>query len=176
MKPGTSQPPSMEGRVCMVTGANSGIGKATALELAKMGAAVVMVARNSQKGQEALAEIRKETGNNSLDLLIANLSSLESVTQLATQFKAKYPKLHVLVNNAGLFNQKRSVTADGYESTFEINYLAPYLLTNLLLDRLEASAPSRIVNVSSVGHYGGHIDFEDINLEKQYSGWKAYRQ
>jgi NAD(P)-dependent dehydrogenase (short-subunit alcohol dehydrogenase family) len=166
----------MKGRICLVTGANSGIGKATALELAKMGATVVMVARNSQKGQDALAEIRKETGNDSLDLLIADLSSLESVKLLATQFIAKYPKLHVLVNNAGLFNQRRRVTTDGYESTFGINYLAPYLLTNLLLDRLEASAPSRIVNVSSVGHYGGHIDFENINLDKHYSGWTAYRQ
>ena len=167
---------NMEGRVCLVTGANSGIGKATALELARLGSTVVMVARNKQKGEAAQSEIKKESGNRSVDLLLADLSSLDSVRKLASQFQTNYQKLHVLINNAGLFNQRRNLTSDGYESTFGINYLAPFLLTNLLLDELKASAPSRIVNVSSVGHYNGHIDFEDLNMDASYSGWKAYQQ
>src|SRR5213594_2335357 len=166
----------MKGRVCMITGANSGIGKATALELAGMGATLVIVARDKQKGENAMSEIRSDTGNNSIELLLADLSSLQSVRELAQQFQAKYSKLHVLINNAGLFNQRRHVTPDGYEATFAINYLAPFLLTNLLLDQLKSSAPSRIVNVSSVGHYNGHINFDDLNLEKEYGGWKAYGQ
>src|SRR5207244_3152426 len=144
--------------------------------IAKMGAKVVMVTRNKEKGEAAKSEIIKESQNNSVDLLVADLSSLESVRKLATDFQKKYSKLHVLVNNAGLFNQRRKVTTDGYENTFATNYLAPFLLTNLQLPTLEASAPSRIINVSSVGHYNGHVNFDDLNLEKEYGGWKAYGQ
>ena len=167
---------SMKNKVVLVTGANSGIGRAASLALAKMGATIVMVARNKERGEAARAEIIKESQNNSVDLLLADLSSLESVRQLATEFQKKYSKLSVLINNAGLFNQRRHVTTDGYEDTFATNYLAPFLLTNLQLDLLKASAPSRIINVSSVGHYNGHINFDDLNLEKEYGGWKAYGQ
>jgi len=167
---------TMKDKVVMVTGANSGIGKAASLALAKMGATMVMVARNKERGEAARSEIIRKSQNSSVDLLLADLSSLESVRQLATDFKKKYPKLDVLINNAGLFNQRRRVTADGYESTFATNYLASFLLTNLQLDLLKASAPSRIINVSSVGHYNGHINFDDLNLEKEYGGWKAYGQ
>src|SRR3989454_9883482 len=166
----------MKGRVCMITGANSGIGKATALELAGMGATLVIVARVKQREDNSMSVIRSDTGNNSIELLLADLSSLQSVRELAQQFQAKYPKLHVLINNAGLFNQRRHITPDGYEATFAINYLAPFLLTNLLLAELRSSTPSRIVNVSSVAHYNGHIDFDDLNMEKTYGGWKAYQQ
>jgi len=166
----------MKDKVVLVTGANSGIGKAASLALAKIGATVVMVARNKERGEAARSEIVRESRNGSVDLLIADLSSLESVRQLATEFQRKYSKLHVLINNAGLFNQRRHVTMDGYENTFATNYLAPFLLTNLQLDLLKASAPSRIFNVSSVGHYNGHINFDDLNLEKEYGGWKAYGQ
>jgi NAD(P)-dependent dehydrogenase (short-subunit alcohol dehydrogenase family) len=171
-----TQQSNMKGRVCMITGSNSGIGKATAFELAGKGATLVMVARDQQKGELAMSEIRKQTGNDSIDLLLADLSSLQSVRDLAQRFQAKYPKLHVLINNAGLYNQRRHLTPDGYEATFAINYLAPFLLTNLLLEELKSSAPSRIVNVSSVGHYNGHIDFDDLNMDKNYGGWKAYQQ
>jgi len=167
---------AMKDKIVMITGANSGIGKAASLALANMGATVVMVARNKEKGEAAKAEIIRESGNSSVDLLLADLSSLESVRQLATEFQKKYPKLHVLINNAGLFNQGRHVTTDGYENTFATNYLAAFLLTNLQLEQLKASAPSRIINVSSVGHYKGHINFDDLNLEKEYGGWKAYGQ
>jgi len=167
---------TMKDKVVMVTGANSGIGKSASLALAEKGATVVMVARNKERGDAARSEIVRKSGNNSIDLLLADLSSLESVRQLVAEFRKKYSKLHVLINNAGLFNQRRRVTADGYENTFATNYLAPFLLTNLQLDLLKASAPSRIINVSSVGHYNGHINFDDLNLEKEYGGWKAYGQ
>ena len=167
---------TMKDKVVMVTGANSGIGKSASLALAEKGATVVMVARNKERGDAARSEIVRKSGNNSIDLLLADLSSLESVRQLVAEFRKKYSKLHILINNAGLFNQRRRVTADGYENTFATNYLAPFLLTNLQLDLLKASAPSRIINVSSVGHYNGHINFDDINLEKEYGGWKAYGQ
>jgi len=167
---------TMKDKVVMVTGANSGIGKAASLALAKMGATVIMVARNKERGEAARSDIIGKSRNNSVDLLLADLSSLESVRQLAVDFRRKYSKLHVLINNAGLFNQRRRVTVDGYENTFATNYLAPFLLTNLQLDLLKASAPTRIINVSSVGHYNGHINFEDLNLENDYGGWKAYGQ
>src|SRR2546428_8747507 len=167
---------TMKDKVVLITGANSGIGRAASLALAKMGATVVMVARNKERGEAARSEIIRESQNNSIDLLLADLSSLESVRQLALEFQKKYSRLHVLINNAGLFNQRRHVTMDGCENTFATNYLAPFLLTNLQLDLLKASAPSRIINVSSVGHYNGHINFDDLNLEKDYGGWKAYGQ
>src|SRR5438445_4808575 len=167
---------TMKDRGVMVTGANSGIGNATSVALDKMGATIVMVARNAEKGETTRTEIMKESQNNSVDLFLADLSSLDSVRQLAAEFQKRYSKLHVLINNAGLFNQRRHVTTDGYENTFATNYLSPFLLTNLQLDLLKASAPSRIINVSSVGHYNGHINFDDLNLEKEYGGWKAYQQ
>lgn len=166
----------MDGRVCLITGANSGIGKAAAAELVKMGATLVMVCRNREKGDAALAEIRKQRDKSSVELMIADLSSLKAVRQLADEFRRKRSRLNVLINNAGLFNLRRHVTADGCEVTFATNYLSPFLLTNLLLDELKASAPSRIVNVSSVAHYDGHLDFDDLNAESGYSGFKAYSQ
>ena len=167
---------TMKDKVVMVTGANSGIGKAASLALAKMGATIVMVARSKERGEAARSEIIRKSQNNAVDLLLADLSSLKSVRILASEFQKKYSQLHVLINNAGLFNQRRRVSADGYENTFATNYLAPFLLTNLQLDLLKASAPSQIINVSSVGHYNGHINFDDLNLENDYGGWKAYGQ
>ena len=166
----------MKDKVVVITGANSGIGKAASLALAKMDATVVMVARDKDRGEAAKAEIIKKSHNSSVDLLLADLSSLESVRQLATEFQKKYSKLHVLINNAGLFNQRRLVTTDGYENTLATNYLAPFLLTNLQLGLLRASAPSRIINVSSVGHYNGHVNFDDLIMEEDYGGWKGYGQ
>src|SRR3989475_5336511 len=167
---------TMKDRVVMVTGANSGIGKSASIALAEKGGTVVMVERNKERVEAARSEIVTKSGNNSIELLLAHLSSLESVRQLVAEFRKKYSKLHVLINNAGLFNQRRRLTTDGYENTFATNYLAPFLLTNLQLDQLKASAPSRIINVSSVGHYNGHINFDDLNLENDYGGWKAYGQ
>src|SRR2546422_2463987 len=166
----------MAGRVCVVTGANSGIGKATAMGLAEMGATVILVCRSKEKGEAALSEIRGKSGNNSLDLMLADMSSMQSVRQLASEFRRKYDRLHVLVNNAGLFMFTRTTTGDRLETTFEVDYLSHFLLTGLLIDLLKASAPSRLVEVSSVAHYNGHIDFDDLQGEKGYGGWKAYSQ
>src|SRR2546425_3537916 len=164
----------MAGRVCMVTGANSGIGKATAMGLAEMGATVILVCRSKEKGEAALSEMREKSGNNSLDLMLADMSSMRSVRQLASEFRRKYDGLHVLVNNAGLFMFTRTTTGDRLETTFEVDYLSHFLLTGLLIDLLKASAPSRLVEVSSVAHCNGHIDFDDLQGEKGYGGWKAH--
>src|SRR5438034_9036492 len=129
----------------MITEANSGIGKSTSMALAKKGANVVMVTGNKEKGEAARSEIIRESQNGSVDLLLADLSSIESVRSLATEFQKKYSKLHALINNAGLFNQRRNVTTDGYENTFATNYLAPFLLTNLQLPILKPTAPVRFI-------------------------------
>jgi NAD(P)-dependent dehydrogenase (short-subunit alcohol dehydrogenase family) len=167
---------NLKGRICLITGASSGIGKATALGLARAGATIVMVSREHDKGQKALSEIKEKTGNESMNLMVADLSSQQSVRKLAEDFADGYQHLHVLINNAGLFLPKRNVTVDGIETTFAVNHLAPFLLTNLLLDILKSGAPSRIVNVSSVAHWRGHINFEDLQGEKEYSGARAYCQ
>jgi len=163
----------LEGKTCLVTGANSGMGKETALALAQMKATVVMVCRNKDKGDAARREISKESGNESVDLLLSDLSSLAEVRTLAAEIRNRYARLHVLVNNAGVFSFSGR-TVDGYETTFAVDYLAPFLLTNLLLELLETSAPSRVVNVSSVAHFNGHIDLAAIEKKETPSGWGAY--
>lgn len=167
---------SMQGKVCIVTGANSGIGKATSLGLAQMGATLVMVCRDQTKGEEAQNEIKAKSGNDAVDLLLADLSSQESIRQLVENFQQHYTQLHVLINNAGGVNLSRRDTVDGFEMTFAVNYLAPFLLTNLLLDKLKASAPARIVNVSSESHESGYIKMDDLQLEKKYRLMRAYGQ
>ncbi len=164
----------MKGKICIVTGANSGIGKETALELAKTGATVVMICRNAEKSKPVQEEIRKLSGNPNVDLLLADLSSQKQVRRVAEEFKAKYPRLDVLVNNAGFVQPKKQMTEDGYEVQFATNHLAPFLLTNLLLDHLKKSAPSRIVTVSSAGHMMGHMNFDDLDNAKKFNQWRAY--
>ena len=167
---------SMQGKICLVTGATSGIGKATALGLAQMGATVVMVGRDREKGEAVQREIKTKSGNEAVDLLLADLSSQESIRQLAENFLERYTKLHVLINNAGMVSLRRRETVDGLEVTFAVNQLAPFLLTNLLLDVLKASAPSRIINVSSDSHEAGYIKMDDLQLEKHYRFMRAYGQ
>jgi NAD(P)-dependent dehydrogenase (short-subunit alcohol dehydrogenase family) len=166
----------MTGKICLITGGNSGIGKATALGLAKLSATVVIVSRDKDKGEATLIEIKSKTGNRNIDALTADLSSLDSVRELAHDFKARYKKLHVLINNAGVFLPKRIPTVDGLETTFATNHLGHFLLTNLLLDQLKDSAPSRIINITSSAHRGTTIDFDDLQGEKKYSGYHAYSQ
>jgi retinol dehydrogenase-14 len=144
--------------------------------LANMGASVVMVGRDRGRGEAALAEIKQKSTNASVDLMLADLSSQEEIRRLADEFKEAYPRIDVLINDAGLFRSKRITTADGLEMTFAVNHLAYFLLTNLLLDVLKASAPSRIVNVSSGDHTNGTIDFDDLQGQKGYKGAKAYSQ
>jgi NAD(P)-dependent dehydrogenase (short-subunit alcohol dehydrogenase family) len=166
----------MSEKICLITGATSGIGKATAIGLANMGASVVMVGRDQGRGEAALAEIKEGSANASVDLMLADLSSQQEIHRLADEFKEVYPRLDVLINNAGLFRSERVTTADGIEMTFAVNHLASFLLTNLLLDLLKASAPSRIVNVASGEERNGTIDFDDLQAEKGYKGAKAYSQ
>lgn len=167
---------TMNGKICLVTGASSGIGKATALGLAKMGATVVMVCRDANKGQAALSEIKRKSGNNSVDLLLADLSSQEAIRRLASEYKSKYQQLHVLINNAGVYYTKRHVTVDGLEAMFAVNYLARFLLTNLLLDIIKRSAPARIINVAGAYHAKGKINFDDLQGEKDFDGQRANHQ
>jgi NAD(P)-dependent dehydrogenase (short-subunit alcohol dehydrogenase family) len=166
----------MDGRVCLITGATSGIGKATAMGLANMGAGVVMVGRDRGRGEAALAEIEEGSPNASVELMLADLSSQEEIHRLADEFKEAYPRLDVLINNAGVIRSKRVTTADGLEMTFAVNHLAHFLLTNLLLDVLKANAPSRIINVASGEQRNGTIDFDDLQGEKEYKTAKAYGQ
>ncbi len=166
----------MQGKICMVTGANSGIGKATALGLAQMGATVVMVCRDPARGKAAQSEVKAKSGNDAVDLLLADLSSQQSIRQLAEDFKQRYTQLHVLINNAGVFMLTRRETVDELEKTFAVNQLAPFLLTNLLLDVLKASAPARIVNVGSDAHEVGYIKLDDLQFKKSYRPMRAYGQ
>jgi retinol dehydrogenase 14 len=170
-------PASMSGKICIVTGANSGIGRETALGLAQMGARVVMVCRNAEKGKAALEEIRRESGSSQVDLLIADMSSQASVRALAEQIQQKYPRLDVLVNNAGGAVRARTLSADGIEMTLATNHLGAALLTLLLLDLLKASAPSRIINVSSSEAQAARLDTNDLQFERRkYGSIAAYRQ
>ncbi len=160
----------------MITGANSGIGERVAMALAGMGSKVVIVCRDSSKGEEAKKNIIEKSGNQAVELMIADLSSLTSVRALAENFKQTHDRLNILVNNAGLILGKRIVTKDNLETTFEVNYLSHFLLTMLLVDTLKASAPSRIVNVSSSAHYSGKMDFDDLQEEKNYGSMRSYSQ
>jgi NAD(P)-dependent dehydrogenase (short-subunit alcohol dehydrogenase family) len=168
----------MSGKICIVTGANSGIGKETALGLAQMGARVVMVCRNAEKGEAAREEICREFGSSQVDLLIADMSLQASVRALAEQIQREYPRLDVLVNNAGGAAPGHTLSADGIEMTLATNHLGAALLTLLLLDLLKASAPSRIVNVSSTeAQSPSRLDMNDLQFERRkYSAVAAYRQ
>lgn len=166
---------SMKGKICMVTGANSGIGKATAIGLAKLGASLVLVCRDQTRAEEAIAEIKEKTGNESIDLIIADLSSQKGIHNLVSEFKKSYNILNVLINNAGVNLHKHTLTEDGIETTFAINYLAHFMLCNLLLDTLKNSSPARIVNVTS-SVQAKSIDFDDLNGDNHYRQLKAYSQ
>jgi NAD(P)-dependent dehydrogenase (short-subunit alcohol dehydrogenase family) len=164
----------LQGKVALVTGANSGIGRVTALELARAGATLVCVCRDEARGAQAVAELRSESGNPDVELLLADLSSQKSIRALAAAVKTKHAALHVLVNNAGVVIPERRVTVDGIENTFALNHLGYFLLTSLLLDVLEASAPARIVNVASEASRMGTMDWDDLQMNKKYSAMGAY--
>jgi NAD(P)-dependent dehydrogenase (short-subunit alcohol dehydrogenase family) len=166
----------MENKIILITGANSGIGKATATALAEMGAHVVMMSRDIEKGLEARQVVAAISRNNQVDVMQCDLASFASIHSFAGEFHEKYSRLDVLINNAGIFTEKRMETTDGFEYQFGVNHLGHFLLTQLLLDLLKGSSPSRIINVSSGAHYGGKIDFNDLQQEAKYSGWKAYAQ
>jgi NAD(P)-dependent dehydrogenase (short-subunit alcohol dehydrogenase family) len=160
---------TMQGKICLVTGGTNGIGKSTALALARMGATVVIVGRDAQKTAQVVQEIRSATGNERVNSLLADLSSQQDIRRLANEFKSKYSHLHVLLNNAGGFFMRRQLSVDGIEMTFALNHLAYFLLTNLLLDTIKASGAARIINVSSDAHAGGKIAFDNLQGEREYS-------
>jgi NAD(P)-dependent dehydrogenase (short-subunit alcohol dehydrogenase family) len=164
----------MNGKICLITGANAGIGKVTTQRLAEMGATVVMVCRNQEKGEAASNEIKAKSGNANVELMIADLSSQAEIRRLADEFKATHDRLDVLVNNAGVYLPKRTLTIDGLETTFAVNHLAYFLLTNLLLEVLKKSAPSRIISVSSEAHKYGKLEFDNLQGEREYKGIPAY--
>ena len=167
----------MNGKVCLVTGASSGIGRETAAGLAERGATVVVVARDPSRGRDAVSEIVRRSRRKDVGLLIADLSSQADVRRLAEDFRDKHDELHVLVNNAGVITRERTMTIDGLETQLAVNHLAPFLLTHLLLDVLKASAPARVVNVSSQVERMGAIDFDDLGREKRpYERLDAYNQ
>ena len=167
----------MRGRVCLVTGANRGLGKATALGLARLGATVVILGRDATRVALASDEVRRESGNPDVSDLVVDLGSLTSVRRAAEEAARRYSAIHVLVNNAGVNLARRVVSADGFEMTLAVNHLGPFLLTNLLLPLLRAGAPARIVNVTSWFERFGRIDVDDLHAErKRYSALAAYYQ
>jgi NAD(P)-dependent dehydrogenase (short-subunit alcohol dehydrogenase family) len=167
---------SMHGRVCLITGATSGIGQATALELARMGAEIVLVCRSRERGFETLSRIEKVAPGRPVELLRADLSSQEEVRKLARDFLALERPLHVLVNNAGVVQTRYTETVDGIETTLAVNHLAPFLLTQLLLERLRSSAPARIVNVGSAAYRRGRMRFDDLGHRRGYRMMRVYAQ
>jgi len=165
----------LSNKIILITGATSGIGKETAIGLARLDATIIFTTRDNLKGEKLIKEIIKKTNNKKIQMLECDLSSLESIRNCCKEFKSKYNNLHVLINNAGVWNFKRRKSKDGIENIFATNYLAPFLMTNLLLDILKKSSPSRIINVTSGMHYGT-INFDDIEFKRNFSGAKAYRQ
>ena len=167
---------SMTGKTVLITGGTGGIGRAAAIGLASMGARVGITGRDRARAEEAAVTITRESGNPAVDVFVADMSSQAGVRTLATGVLATYPRLDVLLNNVGGFWAHRHLTAEGLEHTFALNHLAPFLLTSLLLERLIASAPARVVTVSSGAQSMGKIDFDDLMGERKYSGQAAYNQ
>ena len=162
----------MKGRICLITGATAGIGLETARGIARRGATVIIVGRDRERCRAATDLIRNQTGNKNVDFLVADLSMQEEVRQLTVQLKSRYPQIHVLVNNVGGLFLNGQTNASGVELTLALNHISYFLLTNLLLDTLKASAPARIINVSSFVHTGVRIDFSRL----QWGGWKGYKR
>ncbi|XP_024138416.1 retinol dehydrogenase 12 [Oryzias melastigma] len=166
----------LDGKTVLITGANTGIGKETAVDLAQRGARVIMACRDMDRANKAAEDVRKRSGNGNVVVKKLDLASLESVRQLSKEVLASEERLDILINNAGIMSCPQWKTEDGFEMQFGVNHLGHFLLTNSLLDLLKKSTPSRIVNVSSLAHEKGKIYFDDINLEKDYHPWKSYRQ
>jgi NAD(P)-dependent dehydrogenase (short-subunit alcohol dehydrogenase family) len=166
----------MAGKVVLITGGNAGIGKETAVGLASLGARVVITSRDAARGDDAVAEVRRRSGNEDVEVMSLDLASLTSVREFARAFLDRHNRLDVLIDNAGLVLGSRQVTEDGYETTFQVNHLGHFLLTDLLRDRLVASAPSRIVVVTSDAHKNARngLDFDDLQSERRYSAFSVY--
>lgn len=166
----------MGGKYCLVTGANAGIGKEIALGLARLGAHVTMICRDPGRGKAAMEEIIRLSGKDSVDLIVADLSSQRQIRGAVKEYLSKYDKLHVLVNNAGIVMDNRVLSEDGIELTFAVNYLAYFLLTNLLTDILKQSMPSRVINITSMAHRAAKLDFDNLQGEKKFTRDMSYAQ
>lgn len=161
----------MHGKLCVVTGANSGIGKAMATELARQGAQVVLVCRNRSRGEAALADIRQATGSDAVSLMLCDVGEQASVRRFVDEFKSQHGHIDVLANNAGVYLPARQLSPDGYEGMLAINHLGPFLMTNLLLDRLDGA---RVVTTSSMGHAVGSIDYTNLQCERRFIAMVQY--
>jgi NAD(P)-dependent dehydrogenase (short-subunit alcohol dehydrogenase family) len=164
----------MDGKICMVTGGTSGIGFHTAQEIARMGGTTIIIGRDQTKCESSVKLIQQETGNPSVEYLLADLSSQAQIRTAAAEFTANYDHLDVLVNNAAGVSLRRKLSVDGIEMTFALNHLAYFLLTNLLSEALKNSPSARVVNVSSGSHYSEYLDFENLQLAKSYTIYRAY--
>jgi NAD(P)-dependent dehydrogenase (short-subunit alcohol dehydrogenase family) len=166
----------MHNKTVIITGATAGIGLAAAEELAEMGARVVGISRDPDKCARVAGQLQEKTGNGDIGFFCADLSSLTEVRRVADDLLAQFPRIDILINNAGAIFVRRKLTVDGIERTFALNHLSNFLLTDLLLDRIAASAPARIINVSSSSHYKGRIHFDDPQLKRGYAAFRAYQQ
>jgi NAD(P)-dependent dehydrogenase (short-subunit alcohol dehydrogenase family) len=166
---------AMDGKVCIITGATSGVGLETAAQLAALGARLILVGRDEERGRAALAAIKHRAPNAAAEIHYADLARLDQVRELGAKLAA-LPRIDVLINNAGAIFRRRTFTAYGLERTFALNHMAYFLLTALLRERLVASAPARIVSVASNAHRGTTLDFADLQGERKYDGWTAYKR
>lgn len=166
----------LDGKTVLITGANTGIGKETAVDLARRGARVILACRDMDRANKAAAEVRKRSGNGNVIVKKLDLASLQSVRTFAKDILANEERLDILINNAGVMSCPKWQTEDGFEMQFGVNHLGHFLLTNCVLDLLKKSSPSRIVNVSSLAHEKGQIHFDDINQDKDYKPWRSYSQ
>ena len=167
---------SLDGKTVIITGANTGIGLETAVDLAKRNTRVILACCSVERGETAAVEVRKRSGNNNAVFVQLDLASLDSVRKFAAKILEEEPRIDILINNAGVIRNAFTKSADGFELTFAVNHLGHFLLTNLLLDRIKEAPSARIVNVSSFAHHGARIDFNDLNLERSYSAHEAYGQ
>ena len=166
----------LDGKTVIITGANTGIGLETAVDLAKRNARVILACRSVERGETAAVEVRKRSGNDNVVFVQLDLASLDSVRKFAANILEEEPRIDILINNAGILSPSFTKTADGIEATFAVNHLGHFLLTNLLLDRIKEAPSARIVNVSSMGHSMGKIDFNNLNSERSYSQWGSYKE
>lgn len=164
---------SIKAKIVLITGSTDGIGKQTALDLAEMGAFVIVHGRNEDKAMQTTEEVKQKTGNNNIEYVVGDLASLQQIGKMSEDIHQRFDKIDVLINNAGVFKTERELNADGFEKTFAINHLSYFLLTGLLLDLIKKSEYARIVNVASMAH-GQELDFDNLNAESYYDGYDAY--